>query len=83
MFKKRKHRTAVLEGILERNSAMKKFTAVDSRITDEQRKRVIARIDEQTDALICATAEYAWWPINTAIAIAVSVIVTALGFIFL
>lgn len=74
MFKKRKHKIAVLEQMLYRLAEIRVDTLNDREADNVFKNKVSARLDEESDALIAALVAYETEPISIAAAVVITTI---------
>ena len=72
MFKKRKHKIAVLEQMLYRLAEIKVDTLNDREVDNVFKNKVSAKLDEESDALISALVAYETEPITIAAAVVIT-----------
>lgn len=74
MFKKRRHKIAVLEQMLYRLAEIKVDTLYDREVDNVFKNKVSAKLDEESDALISALVAYETEPITIAAAVVITTI---------
>lgn len=72
MFKKRKHKIAVLEQMLYRIAEIRVDTLNDREVDNVFKNKVTAKLDEESDALIAALVAYETEPISIAAAVVIT-----------
>lgn len=72
MFKKRKHKIAVLEQMLYRLAEIRVDTLNDREVDNVFKNKVTAKLDEESDALIAALVAYETEPISIAAAVVIT-----------
>ena len=72
MFKKRRHKIAVLEQMLYRLAEIRVDTLNDSEVDNVFKNKVTAKLDEESDALISALVAYETEPITVAAAVIIT-----------
>lgn len=72
MFKKRKHKIAVLDRVIERNIKTFIDIGANDSADDEVRTRALNMMEEERDALISALVAYETEPITVAAAVVIT-----------
>lgn len=74
MFKKRKHKIAVLDRVIERNIKTFIDIGANDSADDEVRTRALNMLEEERDALISAAVAYEAEPVTIAAAVIITTI---------
>ena len=72
MFKKRRHKIAALDRVIERHLGCEVDIETDDRVDAEFRAKALKKLNEETDALISAAVAYETEPVTIAAAVSIT-----------